>query len=210
MYDLNGKVALVTGAGRQRGIGRAIATRLAHDGADIVVNDVAENPDADHPSGWSGLPDLVREIEGMGRRALSVVADISDSGHVDNMVRDAMDYFGQIDILVNNAAARQGSDVVPVVELEEEVWDLTQRVNVKGTFLCSRAAAREMIRRGEGGKIIIISSKAGKLGSSGPLMRLPSSPKSALPSGWPWSWPHTESMSMPFARARWTPSGLRI
>ena len=83
---------MVTGAGRQRGIGRAIATRLAHDGADIVVNDVAENPDADHPSGWSGLPDLVREIEGMGRRALSVVADISDSGHVDNMVRDAMDY----------------------------------------------------------------------------------------------------------------------
>ena len=164
MYDLSGKVTLVTGAGGERGMGRAIATRLAQEGADIVINDVAENPYADRPSEWRGLPDLVREIEAMGRRTLGIVTDITDSAQVDNMVRQAMDHFGHIDILVNNPAARQGRDLVPVVELEEEVWDLTQRVNVKGTFLCSRAVAREMIRRGEGGKIIIISSTAGKLG----------------------------------------------
>ena len=164
MYDLSGKVALVTGAGGERGMGRAIATRLAQEGADIVINDVAENPYADRPSEWRGLPGLVREIEAMGRQTLGIVTDITDSAQVDNMVRQAMDHFGHIDILVNNAAARQGRDLVPVVELEEEVWDLTQRVNVKGTFLCSRAVAREMIRRGEGGKIIIISSTAGKLG----------------------------------------------
>ena len=167
MYDLSGKVALVTGAGSEGGMGRAIATRLAQEGADVVVNDVTETPYADRTPGWRGLPDLVHEVEALGRRALAVVADITDSRQVDDMVHQALDQFGHIDILVNNAAARQGPDLVNIVDLREEVWDLTQRVNVKGTFLCSRAVAREMIRRGEGGKIIIMSSTAGKLGLGG-------------------------------------------
>ena len=164
MYDLNGKVALVTGAGSERGIGRSIAVRLAQEGADIVVNDVVENPYADYSSGWGGIREVVGEVEALGRQGMAVMADISDAVQVDNMVRQAVDRFGHIDILVNAAALRQGRDLVPVVELEEEVWDLTQRVNVKGTFLCCRAAAREMIRRGAGGKIIVISSIAGKRG----------------------------------------------
>ena len=167
MYDLSGKVALVTGAGSEGGMGRAIATRLAQEGAGVVVNDVTETPYADRTPGWRGLPDLVHEVEALGRRALAVVADITDSRQVDDMVHQALDQFGHIDILVNNAAARQGPDLVNIVDLREEVWDLTQRVNVKGTFLCSRAVAREMIRRGEGGKIIIMSSTAGKLGLGG-------------------------------------------
>ncbi len=166
MYDLNGKVALVTGAGGERGIGRAIATRLAQEGADVVVNDVALDPYADRPSGWAGLPDVVREIEGLGKRAKAAVADITDSAQVDDMVGRVLQEFGHIDILVNNAGSRPGPDRVPVVELEEEAWDLVQRVNVKGTFLCSRAVAREMIRRGQGGKIIVISSSAGKRGTA--------------------------------------------
>ena len=97
---------------------------------------------------------------------MGVVADITDSAQVDNMVRQALGQFGRIDILVNNAGSRPGRDRVPVIELEEDAWDLVQRVNVKGTFLCSRAVARQMISRGQGGKIIIISSSAGKRGSA--------------------------------------------
>ena len=164
MYDLNGKVALVTGAGGERGIGRAIANRLAQEGADVIVNDVAANPYADNPTGWGGMQAVVQEIEAIGRQAIGLVADVSNSEQVDNMVRHALDRFGHIDILVNNAGSRPGKDRVPVYELEEEEWDLVQRVNVKGTFLCSRAVSREMINRGQGGKIIVISSSAGKRG----------------------------------------------
>ena len=164
MYALAGKVALVTGAGGRRGIGHAIAYRLAQEGADVVVNDIAKDPNASLGAGWGGVDEVVSEIEALHRRAIAILADISDSAQVDGLVRQALDRFGRIDILVSNAAARQGPDLVPVVELEEDVWDNMQRVNVKGTFLCSRAVAREMIRRGEGGKIIVISSNAGKQG----------------------------------------------
>lgn len=160
MYNLEGKVALVTGAGGQHGLGRAIALRLAQEGADVVVNDVvAKRLDA---STWAGLPDLVCEIEMLGRRALPIVADVSNAQQVDTMVQQALEHFGQIDILVNNAGALAGRDRVPVVELDEAEWDRIQTVNVKGPFLCSRAVARAMIARGRGGRIINMSSTAGK------------------------------------------------
>ena len=164
MYNLEGKVALVTGAGGEHGIGRAIATRLAREGANVVVNDIVSNPHAASESQWQGVPDVISEIEDLGRQAMGIVADISDAAQVDDMVRQAIDRFGQVDILINNAGSPPGRDRVPVVELEEDAWDLVQRVNVKGTFLCSRAVAREMIKQGNGGKIIIISSGAGKRG----------------------------------------------
>jgi len=164
MYDLSGKIALVTGAGSERGIGRAIAVRLARQGADVIVNDVEEVPYADISSRWGGIREVVREIEAMGRQAEGILADVSEATQVDNMVQKALDRFGHIDILVNNAASRPGPDRVLVVDLEEEDWDTVQRVNLKGTFLCSRVVAREMIRRGQGGKIIIISSTAGMRG----------------------------------------------
>ncbi len=164
MYNLEGKVALVTGAGGRRGIGRAIALRLAQEGVNVVVNDVVANPHQGAGAQWRGVADVAGEIEALGRQAMSVIADVSDSAQVEDMVRRTVDRFGRIDILVNNAGSPAGRDRVPVVELEEDAWDLVQRVNVKGTFLCSRAAAREMIRTGRGGKIIIISSGAGKRG----------------------------------------------
>jgi NAD(P)-dependent dehydrogenase (short-subunit alcohol dehydrogenase family) len=164
MYDLKGKIALVTGAGGERGIGRAIAVRLAREGADVVVNDVAARPYGGDAAGWGGLPAVVGEIEALGRRALGIVADVADAEQVEAMVRQALERFGQIDILVNNAGSRPGRDRVPVVELEEAAWDEVQRVNVKGTFLCCRAVAREMIRRGQGGRIINLSSTSGKRG----------------------------------------------
>ncbi len=166
MYNLNGKVALVTGAGGKNGIGRAIATRLAKEGADVAVNDIAEHPYAADEKEWQGLPDVVREIEAMGQRAISVIADVSDAKQVNEMVDKTVAHFGKIDILVNNAGTMAGKDRVPVVDLAEEDWDRVQRVNVKGVFLCSRAVARHLIAQGTGGKIINMSSVTGKRGSA--------------------------------------------
>ena len=168
MYDLSGKVAVVTGAGGRHGIGRAIATRLAQEGADVVVTDIPQSLDAIRPGGrqegWEGLPSVVREIEAAGRQSLGLFSDVSDSAQVDQMVGQVLERFGQIDILVNNAGSRPGRDRVPVVELEEDAFDEVMRVNVRGTYLCSRAVARHMVARNQGGKIIIISSGAGKRG----------------------------------------------
>ncbi len=163
MYNLEGKVALVTGAGGQHGIGRAIAVRLAQEGADVVVNDVKSNPHGGAVA-WRGVDSVVEEIQSLGRRSMSIIADVSDASQVDDMVREASERLGPIDILVNNAGSAAGPDRVPVVELEEDAWDMVQRVNVKGTFLCSRAVARQMLRAGQRGKIIVISSGAGKQG----------------------------------------------
>jgi len=160
MNDLSGQVALVTGAGDEHGIGRAIARHLAQEGADIAVNDLP------HQGGgaWSGLTAVVSEIEQLGRQAIGVTADVSDSRQVDGMMSSILERFGRLDILVNNAGAPAGPDRVPTVDLEEDVWDLVLNVNAKGTFLCSRAAARHMIKRGGQGKIINISSISGKRG----------------------------------------------
>ena len=164
MYDLSGQVALVTGAGGERGIGRAIALRLAQEGADVVVNDFADRPYAD--AEWGGLPAVVAEVEALGRRAASVVADVGDARQVERMMADALAAMGRVDILVNNAGTLVGGDRVPVAELEVDLWDAVQRVNIRGTFLCSRAAARHMLERGGGGRIINVSSVAGKRGSA--------------------------------------------
>jgi len=165
MYDLSGKVALVTGAGGRQGIGRAIAVRLAREGAAVAVNDRVHTSAADR-SGWGGLTAVVDEIETLNRQAMCVIADITDASQVDDMVHQVVDRFGHLDIIVNNAGSQPGRDRVPVVELEEDAWDLVQRVNVRGTFLCSRAAARAMIRQNRGGKIIMISSTKGRQGAA--------------------------------------------
>lgn len=166
MYNLNGKVALVTGAGGKNGIGRAIATRLAKEGADVAVNDIAEHPYAADQADWQGLPDVVSEIKALGRRAISVVADVSDAEQVTEMVDKTVTHFGKIDILVNNAGTKADKDRVLVVDLTEADWDRVQRVNVKGVFLCCQAVARHLVKQGTGGKIINISSITGKQGSA--------------------------------------------
>ena len=162
MYNLDGKVALVTGAGGEQGIGRAIATRLAQEGADVVVSDYTANPK--NTTHWAGLPDVVREIEGLGRQALAIEADVTDRDQVNSMVQQTLSTFGGIDILVNNAGIPAGRDRVPFVELQEEVWDQVIRVNLKGTFLCCKAVIPVMIDQGRGGTILNMSSISGKYG----------------------------------------------
>ena len=166
MYNLSGKVALVTGVGGENGIGRAIATRFAEEGADVVVNDVTHSPHSDRNSDWGGLPQVVTEIRALGRRSIGIAADVSHADQVENMARKVIEEFGRIDILVNNAGAPAGPDRVPVTELDEAIWDRVQHVNVKGTFLCCRAIAQHMIDRGGGGKIINMSSRLGKRGEA--------------------------------------------
>jgi len=170
MHNLNGKVALVTGAAGIRGMGRAIAVRLAKEGADVVVVD---HPQASqrfsaeaHQAGWKGLDSVVGEIQAAGRQGLAVNADISSSSDVENLVNLTLRKFGRIDILVNNAAI-PGPGKTPVVDLEEETWKNVLNINLTGSFLLSRAVARSMIQRGEGGKIIMIASYAGKTGIAG-------------------------------------------
>ena len=166
MYGLEGKVALVTGAGGENGIGRGIATRLAMEGADVVVNDLTINPYADRPGSWGGVTQVVEEIKALGRKSMAITADVSNSAQVQAMIDQTLEQFGRIDILVNNAGSRPGGDRKLVVDVTEEDFDLVQRVNLKGTFLVSQAVARHMIKRGGGGKIISMSSRAGKTGTA--------------------------------------------
>jgi NAD(P)-dependent dehydrogenase (short-subunit alcohol dehydrogenase family) len=166
MYDLKGKVAIVTGAGRKLGIGRGIALRLARDGADIAVADICREFEEFPGYGlgmWEGLKETADEISALGVRGLPVRVDVTDAAQVDEMVRQTVEALGRLDILVNNAGGAPGP--APVIALEEAAWNKTMAINATGTFLCSRAAARQMLAQGQGGKIINISSIAGKKGA---------------------------------------------
>lgn len=163
MYDLKGKVAIVTGAGRKLGIGRAIALRLAREGADVAVADICREFEEfpDYGLGqWEGLKSTADEVSALGVRGLPLKVDVTDSQQVDEMVAQTMDAFGRIDILVNNAGGVVGP--MAVLWMEEAAWNKTLAINATGTFLCSQRVARTMIARREGGKIINIASIAGK------------------------------------------------
>ncbi len=165
MYKFKGKVALVTGAARQRGFGCAIATRFAAEGADVVVHgryrQPEKYPEEEKQAGWKGLESVVREIEALGARGLAVTADISDRIQAQEMVAQALAEFGRIDFLVANAGVIIWS---PVIELAEEDWRRVIATNLDGVFFCGQAVARHMVERGDGGAIVNISSLAGKTG----------------------------------------------
>lgn len=145
---LQGQVALVTGAAKR--IGRSIALRLARDGADIAVNYLSSKPEADG---------VVREIEGLGRKAIAVQGDVARKTEVQRLFSDVEKAFGRLDILVNNAGM---FFAVKFEELTEEQWDRIMNGNLKSQFLCSQAAAAIMKRQGCG-CIVNISSLGGLL-----------------------------------------------
>ena len=173
MGELNGKVAIVTGAGRLRGIGRAAAVELARLGADVVVTGTGRNPDTFPPDekavDWKDVESVAEQIRSHGRRALTLTVDVTNPDHVDNMVEATIQQFGRIDILINNAALARGVDRVPILELDENIFQKVMDIKVTGTFLCTKAVLKHMVEQGEGGKIINISSTAGKRGSANTL-----------------------------------------
>ncbi|MEG3581876.1 MAG: SDR family NAD(P)-dependent oxidoreductase [Chloroflexota bacterium] len=164
MYNLKDKVAIVTGAGGKNGIGRAVADRLAQEGAKIIVTDIVEVPYSD--GDWGGLSSVVEEITSRGGEAAKLLVDVTDASSIENAIDKALNIFNRVDILVNNAGAAASKDRVSIVDLEEEDWDRVIDINLKGVFLFSKLFAKELIAQKEGGKIINIASIAGKKGSA--------------------------------------------
>ena len=167
--ELEGKVAVVTGAGRMRGIGHATAIILAQMGANVVVTGTGRKPetfpDDEKIVGWHDIHSVVNEIEKLGVKGLPLVVDVTSVDQIQNMLDRTLSEFGRLDIIVNNAAAPYGADRVPVVDLEESVFRSVIDVKLLGTFLCCKLAAIQMIEQGLGGRIINLSSTAGKRGS---------------------------------------------
>ena len=144
--SLNGQVALVTGAGS--GIGRACALALAEAGAHVITSDI--NAEAARAT--------ADQIASFQRKSLAVTADVGDLGQIDSMVKQSIEAFGQIDILVANAGVTRSAGIM---DLNEADWDRMFRVNAKGVFFCLQRVAQEMIPR-RSGRIINIASIAGK------------------------------------------------
>ena len=173
MGELEGKVAIVTGAGRRRSIGNSTAHVLAELGADLVLTGTGRDPSTFPPDereiGWRDIESTADEVRALGRRALTLVGDVTDEADVDTMVQRALKQFGRIDILVNNAAYRYGPDRVPLIELDPDIFQKVIDVKVRGTYMCSKAVAKVLIEQGQGGKIVTVASAAGKRASAATL-----------------------------------------
>jgi 3-oxoacyl-[acyl-carrier protein] reductase len=152
MIDLTGKVALVTGA--SRGIGRAIAEKLAARGADVVVN---------YYSNANLAAEVVEAIQQQGREAMAVQADVRSVEDAQRLVKATLDRFGRIDVLVNNAGTTRDTLLALMKEAD---WDLVLDTNLKGAYNVTKAAVRPMMKQ-RGGRIINITSVAGISGNPG-------------------------------------------
>ena len=151
--DLTDKVAIVTGSAR--GIGKAIALKLAEVGADVVVNDIDAAAEA--------LESVAAEIRAMNRQSLAVIADVSSSEDVARLVETTTSTYGRIDILVNNAGVARDQ---LIMRMSDEDWDTVLNIDLKSAFLCTRAVLRHMVKQ-RWGRIISISSITGEIGNAG-------------------------------------------
>ena len=165
MGRLDGKVAIVTGAGRMRGLGRAIAAALAQEGADVAVSARPRSPDSfpehEREAGWQGIESVAEELRTLGVRALAVDADVTDAEDVRSLVERAVRDLGRLDIIVNNAGLALVAGLKNLWETDDDEWRREIDVNLNGVYLCCKAAAKVLIEQGEGGRIINISSLAG-------------------------------------------------
>jgi 3-oxoacyl-[acyl-carrier protein] reductase len=150
--DLSNKVAIVTGSGR--GIGQAIALKLAEVGATVVVNDLGD-PEP--------LESVASEIRAMKRQSLAVIADVSSPADAARLVEAATSTYGRVDILVNNAGITRDQ---LVLRMSDEDWDTVLNVDLKSAFLCTRAVMRHMLKQ-RWGRIISIASIVGEIGNPG-------------------------------------------
>ncbi|TPV92344.1 MAG: 3-oxoacyl-[acyl-carrier-protein] reductase [Myxococcales bacterium FL481] len=154
--SLEGRVALVTGG--SRGIGRAIALLLAERGADVAVNYTANE---------SAAREVCDAIAGLGRRAIAVRCDVSDADSVEAAVKRVVEQLGSLALLVNNAGISIDS---LCARAREEDWQRTIDVNLKGAFLCTKAASRQLLKARRHGRVINVSSVIGEMGNAGQAM----------------------------------------
>lgn len=157
MKRLQEKVALITGAGRKKGIGYACALRMAVEGANVVIADMINN-DSDKEN----MLALARELEDEGIKALALHVDVTNEEAVKKMIGSVVKEMGRLDILVNNAGT--AGTPSPLAQSELDAWEKTMAINLNGTFLCSREAVPLMVEGG-GGKIVNMSSRAAYRGA---------------------------------------------
>ncbi len=158
---LEGKVAIVTGAGG--GIGRAEALLFAREGAQVVVNDVGGGRDGAGQSNRMA-DEVVREIETAGGTAIANYDSVSTLAGAEKIIKTAVERFGHLDVLVNNAGILRDKTLL---KMDETMWDAVIAVHLKGTFLCTQVAAKQMISQGSGGRIVNTTSLSGMLGNFG-------------------------------------------
>jgi NAD(P)-dependent dehydrogenase (short-subunit alcohol dehydrogenase family) len=171
--DIGGKVAIVTGAGREGGLGAAIASRLAVEGAHVIVHDIGDRMDNKaSSSGLGGSDELQRVVDGIqaaGGEASAFSADVTVESDIRELVQFAVKRYGRLDILINNAGV--GFLFAPLFEMTQERWDTTLNVNLRGSFFALKHAAAQMATQAEiadwgRGRIISIASRAAKSGSA--------------------------------------------
>jgi meso-butanediol dehydrogenase/(S,S)-butanediol dehydrogenase/diacetyl reductase len=164
--DLKGKVAIVTGSGRAKGLGEAMAKRLAAEGCRVVVSDIGaprgEQIPADAIGTSTGIDQVVAEIRAAGGEAIGVACDVLEEASVQALVARAVAHYGRLDVMVNNAGI--GYLMKPLVEMEQSNWDAVLGVNLRGVFFGIKHAAIQMIAQQQGGRIINIGSQASKSG----------------------------------------------
>lgn len=153
MRRFEGRTVVVTGSGRERGLGQAILQRFADEGANCVVSDQQVTPEAE------GVAD---ELRARGVAVELIACDVSDAAQAQALVDATVSRFGGVDVFVNNAGI--GFMMRPLLDVEPADWDKVLAVNLSGAFYCTQAAARAMVERGRGGRIINIASQAAKTG----------------------------------------------
>ncbi len=171
MGKLDGKVALVTGAGRMRGIGRSAALAFAREGADVTVTgrDPDTFPHDEKAAGWQDIDGVAAEIVAMGRSALPLVVDVTKEAQVQEAVERTVARFGRIDFLVNNASAPRMAAWAPLDELTEDAWHHVMDIKVTGAFLCTKAVVQALLRQAQGGSIVNVISVEAKISRANDL-----------------------------------------
>ena len=154
MSKFAGKTIVVTGSGKQKGLGQGILQAFAYEGANCVVSDLVIDQEAE---------EVAEELRGRGAKVATIACDVSDAGQCEALIAEASKIFGCVDVLVNNAGI--GFKMKPLLEVEPaSEWDEVIAINLSGAFYCTQAVARVMVKQGTGGRIINIASQAAKTG----------------------------------------------